>query len=137
MVMLRGGLRPNFVDDDRYTAAWWGESATVGPPTHQWRSYIQQGEEVARILLSLRFTSHSPGTSTSALMIWNFEVREDMRYNGTHIGTTIVNQLADEYRDREIYIGPTSASKAFWARFRWPMCDCDQCRGRDFIVRQA
>ena len=135
MVTLRGKSRPDFVDDDRYTAAWWGNSASVGPPAYQWRSYIRLGEEVARILLGLRFDAHSRHPST-ALLVSNFEVREDMRCSGTHIGTTIVNQLDAEYRDREIYIGPTSESKTFWARFGWPMCDCDQCRGRDLIVRR-
>jgi hypothetical protein len=136
MVTLHGKPRPDFVNDDRFTAAWWGGSATGGPPTHQWRSYIQHGEEVARILLSLRFPSHSLSPAPSALMVWSFEVREDLRCNGTHIGTTIVNQLVDEYRDREIYIGPTPESRTFWARFRWPMCNCDDCRGHDFIVHK-
>jgi hypothetical protein len=136
MVALRGKLRPDFVDDNRYTSAWWGESTTVGPPAYQWRSYTRHREEVARILLSFRFSSHSLDLSTPAVMVWSFEVREDLRCSGAHVGTTIVNQLVGEYCDRKIYIGPTRESETFWARFGWPMCDCDRCRGSDFIVRR-
>ena len=133
-VTLRGRLRPDFVDDNRYTAAWCGQNAGFGSPAHQWRSYSRHGEEVARMLLSLYFTSHSPDSSVPALMVWNFEVREDLRRSGLHIGTTIVEELAVEYHDREIYVGPTFESVTFWARFQWPMCDCEQCDSRDFRV---
>lgn len=136
MVAGRHGLRPDFADDERFTTAWWAEDNEFSMPEHQRRKYMRNGQEVARILLSLRFPSHSPGPSASAVMIWNFEVREDLRCSETHVGTTIVNQLVGEYLDREIHIGPTPESEPFWARFGWPMCDCDRCESRDFIVRR-
>jgi hypothetical protein len=135
MTKTRGRRRPDFGSDDGFTASWWGEDADFGPPDHQWRSYVRNGEEVARMLLSMRFLSHSD-PSASALMVWNFEVREGLQCSGEHIGTTIVEQLVSEYGDREIYIGPTPESVGFWERFRWPMCDCDECDGRNFIVRR-
>lgn len=86
------------------------------------------------MLLRLLYPSHSQGLSDRALMIWNFEIRADLRGGG--IGTTIIDQLLDEHSNREIYVGPTSDSVAFWERFGWPMCDCDDCDGRDFLVRR-
>lgn len=135
MTRTRGRRRPDFGSDDGFTASWWGEHADFGPPDHQWRSYSQNGEQVARLLLSLRFSSHT-SPPAPAVMVWNFEVRQDLQRNGEHIGTTIVDELVAEYRDQEIYIGPTPDSIGFWKRFRWPMCDCDYCGGRDFIVRR-
>ncbi len=114
---------------------WWRQNANFGPPEHQWRSYVWRGEEVARMLLALRFSSHLPHTSTPAVMVWDFEVREDLRCSGDHIGTRIVEQLVDELQDQEIYIGPTSESMSFWTRFDWQMCGCNRCWGQDFIVR--
>ena len=86
------------------------------------------------MLLSLRFPSHSD-PSAPAVMVWNFEVREDLQASGEHIGTAIVDQLVAEYSEREIYIGPIAGSVGFWERFRWPMCNCEECNGRNFIVR--
>ncbi len=88
------------------------------------------------MLLARRFCSHLPEVTTPAVMIWNFEVRVDLRCSGDHIGTRIVEQFFDEFADEEIYIGPTSESMSFWTRFGWPMCECDSCGGRDFIVRR-
>ncbi|MGI5185442.1 hypothetical protein ACQEVZ_55275 [Dactylosporangium sp. CA-152071] len=136
MTILRGRLRPNFADDDRFNAAWWGQNAGIGPPAHQWRSYIRRGEEAARLLLSFSFRTHSLDSAERALMIWSFEVRQDLRCSGSYVGTNIINQLVDEYRDREIYIGSSPSSATFWARFGWPMCDCDECEGRGFIVHR-
>lgn len=135
MKTTRGRRRPDFGSDDGFTASWWGEHADFGPPDHQWRSYSQNGEQVARLLLSLRFPSHS-NLPVPAVMVWNFEVRQDLQRNGAHIGSTIVAELAAEYQDLEIYIGPTSDSIDFWKQFRWPMCDCDECNDHDFIVRR-
>lgn len=39
------------------------------------------------------------GNLTTALMIWIFEVREDLRCSGDHIGTRIVEQFVDEFDD--------------------------------------
>lgn len=135
MAIIRGRRRPDFGLHNGFTASWWGENAGFGPPDHQWRTYSQNGEEIARLLLSLRFTSHSL-PADPAVMIWNFEVRGDLQRNGEHIGTRIVDELVAEYGNREIYIGPTSDSIGFWEQFRWPMCDCDECNGRDFILRR-
>ncbi|MEV8265790.1 hypothetical protein AB0P00_16760 [Microbacterium sp. NPDC077057] len=133
---LRDGRGPLFVDDDRFNPTWWRRNTNFGPPEYQWRSYAWRGEEVARMLLARRFSSHITGKLNPALMIWSFEVREDLRCSGDHIGTRIVEQFVDEFDDQEIYIGPTSESMSFWTRFGWPMCQCDSCWGRDFIVRR-
>ncbi len=135
MVVMHGRRRPDYADDRRFTRTWWANGG-LGPPDHQWRSYIQRGEEVARLLLHLRYPAHSSRTNSPAVMVWSFEVREDLRCNGTHLGTAIIQQLASEYRDREIYVGPTQQSASFWARFGWPMCNCTECDGRDLIVRR-
>lgn len=87
------------------------------------------------MLFVLGYASHSRSAPSAAVMIWNFEVREDLRCSGDHIGTRIVQQFVDEYGDQEIYIGPTPASHSFWERFGWPLCDCDQCWGPDYFVR--
>lgn len=134
MVRLQGRLTPGFADDARFTASWWSENANLRPPSYLWRSYSAGGEEVARVLLSLGFPSHSGDASVPALLVWSFEVRDDLRGDG--FGTTIVDQLAREFPDRELYIGATAESASFWERFGWPMCDCDECDGRDFIVRR-
>lgn len=133
---LRDGRGPLFVDDDRFNPTWWRRNTNFGPPEYQWRSYAWRGEDVARMLLARRFSSHITGKLNPALMIWSFEVREDLRCSGDHIGTRIVEQFVDEFDDQEIYIGPTSESMSFWTRFGWPMCQCDSCWGRDFIVRR-
>ncbi|MDR6868585.1 hypothetical protein J2Y69_003204 [Microbacterium resistens] len=135
MVRGRFGWGPEFVDDDRFTHEWWLENGDFGPPAHQWRSYVRGGEEVARALLSLQYVSHSPATSRQAMLIWNFEIREDLRCTGEHLGTTIIEQLAEEYHDREIYIGSAPDAMGFWTKFGWPLCDCDDCRSRHMIVR--
>jgi hypothetical protein len=127
---------PNFAVDSRFTHEWWHENANFGPPTHQWRSYQRDDEEVARVLLSLRYMSHSPGQSSPALLIWNIEVREGLRRSGNRFGTTVVDQIADEFSEREIYVGSIPESMEFWTRFGWPMCHCDDCRGRHMMVRR-
>ncbi|MFJ2505083.1 hypothetical protein [Microbacterium sp. NPDC087592] len=136
MESLSGGRGPAFADDDGFNPTWWRRNANFGPPEHQWRSYVWRGEEVARLLLACRFSSHLPTNLTPALMIWSFEVRGDLRCSGDHIGTRIIEQFEHEFDDEEIYVGPTSESMSFWTRFGWPMCECDSCRGRDFIVRR-
>ncbi|WP_223286322.1 UvrD-helicase domain-containing protein [Kocuria atrinae] len=135
MTRLCDGRGPVFADDDRFNPTWWRRNADFGPPEHQWRSYAWRGEEVARMLVSLRFSSHISHTSVPAVMVWDFEVREDLRCSGDHIGTRIIEQFSDDFNDKEIYIGPTPKSTSFWTRFGWPMCDCASCCGRDFIVR--
>lgn len=136
MTWTRGRRRPDFGFHDGFRASWWGEHSSFGPPDHEWRTYSRNGEEVARLLLSLRFTSHSV-PAVPAVMVWNFEVHRDLQRSGEHIGTRIIDELVAEYSDREIYIGPTAESIGFWERFRWPMCDCEECAGRDFIVASA
>lgn len=136
IVTRHGRRRPAFADDPRFTAQWWGQNGDFTPPDYEWRSYRRDDEEIARALLSLRFPSHTGDRSVPALLIWNFEVRQDMQRTGEHVGTALVDALAAEYRDWEIYIGPTPHSKPFWDRFGWPMCDCEDCDGRDFIVRR-
>lgn len=126
---------PVFADDDRFNPTWWRQKR-FGPPDHQWRSYARGGEEVARMLLALRFASHVPHTSIPAVLIWSFEVREDLRCSGDRVGTRIIEQVADEFDDLELYIGPTPESMSFWTRLGWPMCECDCCRGRDLIARR-
>lgn len=126
---------PDFANDDRFTHEWWLEDGHFGPPSHQWRSYRCEDEEVARVLLSLRYVSHSPVPSPLALLIWNIEVREDLRQNGARLGTTIVDLIAEEFSDREIYVGSVPEAMDFWTTFGWPMCDCDECRGRNMMVR--
>lgn len=78
------------------------------------------------MLLVCRFYSHLPDSSPPALMFWSFEVREDLRCGGDHIGTRIIEQFVDEFADEEIYIGPTSESISFWTRFGWPMREYDR-----------
>lgn len=136
MVMHHGRRRPNYDDDDRFNAEWWGEHGNFTPPDYQWRSYRRDGQEIARALLVLRFTSHTPDHAGPALLIWNFEVRRDLQRTGEHIGTELVQALAAEYPDREIYSGPTPQSMPFWKRFGWPMCDCEDCFGRNLVVRR-
>lgn len=133
---LRSEVRQSFPEDDRFTAAQWKPRPGFGRSGFQWRSYFRASEEVARVLLVHQFLSHSATPSTHALLISNFEVREDLRASGDRIGTRIVHDIVDEFRDQEIYIGPTPTSTTFWAKFRWPMCGCGVCRGRDFIVRR-
>lgn len=135
MTPLRDGRGPVFADDDRFKPTGWRRNADFGPPEYQWRSYAWRGEEVARMLISLRFFSHTSQTSVPAVMVWDFEVREDLRCSGDHIGTRIMEQFSDDFGDKEMYIGPTPKSTSFWMRFGWPMCDCTNCCGRDFIVR--
>lgn len=135
MMTIRGRSRPDFNDDDGFTASWWGENADLGPPDHQWRSYTWNGEEVARLLLSLRYSSHWNPT-VPALMVWSFEVRRDLQRREAHVGTRIIEALVAEYRGREIYVGPTPDSIGFWQQFDWSMCDCEECGGRDFIIRR-
>ncbi len=136
MAHHRDGRGPDFPDDDRFNPVWWRRTANFGPPEHQWRSYIRGGEEVARMLLSFRYATHSRESTTPAVLIWDFEVREGLRISEDRIGTRIITQLAEEFSDRELYIGPTSDAVGFWKRFGWPMCDCDRCEGRDMIVRR-
>lgn len=88
------------------------------------------------MLLSLRYVSHTPRATAPAVMIWDFEVREGLRISEDRIGTRIITQLADEFSDRELYIGPAHDAVGFWERFGWPMCDCAACEGRDMIVRR-
>lgn len=126
---------PDFAPDERFTASWWERNVNFGPPDHQWRSYGRGGEEVARVLLSLRFTSHSLRPPPPAVLVWSFEVRDDLRLNGERIGTRIVDQLSHEFDGFEIYAGPTETSAAFWERFGWSYCACARCGGDDLIVR--
>ena len=136
MASMPGGRGPVFAEHIGFNPEWWRRDANFGPPEHQWRSYSRDGEEVARVLLSLRYPSHLPHSSDPTMMIWDFEVREGLRCNGEYLGTRIVNQLAEEFSDQEIYVGPASAAVGFWTRFGWPMCDCEACDGRDMIVRR-
>lgn len=136
IVTHHGRRRPAFAEDPGFTAQWWGQNADFTPPDYEWRSYRRDDEEIARALLSLKFPSHTGDPSVPALLIWNFEVRQDLQRTEEHVGTALVDALAAEYRDWEIYIGPTPRSKPFWDRFRWPMCDCEDCDGRGLIVRR-
>jgi hypothetical protein len=135
MTKTRGRRQPDFDVDEGFTVSWWGENTDFSPPDYQWRSYSRDGQEVARLLLSLRFPSHSV-PAVPAVLIWNFEVHRGLQRSGAHIGSRIVVELTAEYRTQEIYIGPTPESVGFWRRFGWPMCDCDDCGGRDFILRR-
>jgi hypothetical protein len=133
---LHGRLRPAYIDDERFDRAQWTGPADVGPPAYQWRSYLRGGEEIARSLLCLKYPSHSLDSSKSARMLWNLEVRDDIRGSRDHLGSAIVEQLIRERPDQEMYIGPTAESITFWQRFEWPMCSCPDCDGRGFIVRR-
>ena len=135
MASLGSRKGPVFADDDRFNPIWWRQNVHLGPPEHRWRSYVWRGEEVARMLLAMQFSRHWPRTTPPAVLVWSFEVREDMRCSGDHIGTRIVEELADELNDREIYIGPAPESTSFWTRLGWSMCNCDACRGQDIMVR--
>ena len=136
MVRRRYDWGPDFADDDRFTHEWWLEYGSFGPSTHQWRSYVRGGEEIARMLLSLHYVSHSLPESQRAVLVWSFEVREDLRCSGEHLGTRIIEQLDDEYRDWELYVGSAPNALSFWLRFGWPMCECKDCRGSDMIIRR-
>jgi hypothetical protein len=130
----RGG--PKYALDPRFNTTWWNRNVQFGPPEHQWRSYFSDGEEVARVLLSLRYESHLRSAST-AILIWSFEVREDLRVSGKHLGTRIAEDISAEFSTREMYVGPTVESASFWERFSWPYCECVNCEGRDMIVRRT
>ncbi len=78
----RGRRRPDYPTDDRFTAHWWGESGDFTPPDYEWRSYRRGDEEIARALLVLTFSSHTAHRSVPALLVWNFEVRQDLQRNG-------------------------------------------------------
>lgn len=134
MAYVRGRRRPNFAQDDRFDARWWGDAAGPGPPDHQWRSYMAKPGEVARVLLALSFPSHSLEPLAPTVMIWALEVREDSRLSGARIGTTIVNQLVDEHAECEIYVCATPSSERFWTRFGFSMCYREQCKRRGFIL---
>lgn len=95
MVRLRDGQGPAFIDDDRFNPVWWRQDANFGPPDYQWRSYLRLGEEVARMLLVLRYVSHMPRAMEPAVMIWDFEVRDGLRISEDRIGTQIVTQFAE------------------------------------------
>jgi hypothetical protein len=133
---VHGGSHPAFVNDDRFDNNQWKGAANFGPPMYQGRSYLREGEEIARMLLCIQYPSHFQNSSMPARMLWNFEVREDLRGSQGRIGTTIVEQLIAERPNQEMYIGPTARSITFWRRFGWPMCSCPDCDGRDFVVRR-
>ena len=136
MAASGGRVKLDFDADHRFTSTWWPQTTPLGPPDYQWRSYTADGEEVARMLLSLRFPSHSPRKLASAVLIWNFAVRSGLCRSSAHLGTTIVLRLVREFRNGEMYIGPTPESLTFWTRFGWPRCECERCGARDFIVRR-
>ncbi|MBT1669649.1 hypothetical protein KK092_09670 [Curtobacterium flaccumfaciens pv. flaccumfaciens] len=128
--------RPDFAEDPRFTFPWrwWTDDLTSSE--NEWRSYSRDDEEIARLLLVRNFRSHTTGRSAPAVLISNLEVPQGLRETGRYIGTSLVNELVEEFRGWEIYIGPTSSSTWFWKRFRWPMCDCEACDGQDLIVRR-
>lgn len=136
-IVERGGRwRPDFAEDPRFNAYQWRDMTDdLTPAQNEWRSYRRDDDEVARLLLVLNFSSHTGDRAASAILISNVEVREDLQHIN-YIGTDLIDALAAEYRDSEIYLGPTRTSKPFWKRFGWPMCDCEACGCRDLIVRR-
>ncbi|APH45460.1 hypothetical protein BMW26_11235 [Microbacterium sp. 1.5R] len=119
--------------DEFYTEQMWTSNTSFGDVPHQWRAYSAGGEEVARVLLSLRYDSHLRG-ALPAVMIWNFEVREDLRRRGLYLGSMIVSDLLSDHADREVYAGPASGSEGFWKRTRLQRCECARCAGTDHFV---
>lgn len=128
--------RPSFANDDRFTAEWWSENADFAPPRYQWRSYVCENAEVARVLLSLEFQSHEL-PHTAAVLIWFLEVRADLQRSRHHYGTAVVTDLAAEFSNIELYVGPNLDAIEFWSRFGWPMCSCEDCRGNHMMIRRA
>ncbi|PZE64029.1 hypothetical protein DEI83_12645 [Curtobacterium sp. MCBD17_021] len=126
-------MRPDFAEDPRFTFGWRDMTDDLTPREHEWRSYRRDGEETARLLLVRNYPSHTGDRTVPAVLIADVEVREDLQRTGDHIGTALVDALVADYRDWEIYLGPTERSKGFWNRFGWPKCDCDDC---DLIVRR-
>lgn len=137
IVTRHGRRRPDFADDPRFTVFRWREMTDdLSPNENEWRSYRRDDEEIARLRLVRNYPSHSGDRAVPALLISNVEVRADLRGSEDHIGTALVDALAADYRDWEIYLGPAMGSEGFWNRFGWPMCDCQDCDGHDLIVRR-
>lgn len=133
--LVNGRWQPDYDDDIRFSSSMWFERS-IGRTSHQWRSYSLDGDRgVARMLLTPTYSSHTRGRAIRAVLLDAIEVRADLQRNGAHIGRMAIEEFADEYRNWEIYAGPTASSAPFWdEKLSWPRCDCNDCCGRDFVV---
>lgn len=133
--LVNGRWQPNYDDDIGFTPSMWLERSR-GRTDHQWRSYLLDGDdEVARMLLTPTYSSHTHRRATRAVLLDAIEVRADLQRSGTHIGRMVIEELVDDHRNWEIYAGPTASSALFWdEKLGWPRCDCNDCYGRDFVV---
>jgi hypothetical protein len=135
MTGTRGRLRPAFDVDDRFDSAQWSGSDAVQPPSWEWRSYLRGGAEVARMLLCFEYRSHRSDSLSAALLLSNFEVRNDRLGEG--IGRTIVAGLVREGSGHEMYLGPTDQSIGFWRKMGWEVCGCRTRGCPDLMMRLA
>lgn len=116
--LVNGRWQPNYDDRIGFTPAMWLERSR-GRTDHQWRSYSLDGdEEVARMLLTPTYSSHTHRRAPRALLLDTIEVRADLQRSGAHVGRMVVEELGDDHRNWEIYAGPT-ASRRFSGTRSW------------------
>lgn len=133
--LVNGRWQPSYYDDTGFTPSRWREYSS-GRTDHQWRSYSLDGDDdVARMMFSPTYSSHTHRRVTRAVLLDTIEVRADLQRSGAHIGRMVIEELVDDHRNREIYAGPTESSAPFWdEKLGWPRCDCNDCHGREFVV---
>jgi hypothetical protein len=123
---------PNYENDPEFTLSMW-QGYSRNEADLEWRTYLLDGEEVARVCLNHDFSSHE--RRPSALLIEKLEVRRNRR--GERLGLAVVSDVEDECRFQEIYAGPTPSSWLWWEKnVSWPRCMCGDCGGQrhGFVV---